>query len=121
MHRAITFLLTLIFSLGPLATALPGNDEARLPACCRRLGAHHCAMMMANGSATPSFSAPMQCPDYPGTAPALIGSSHALIVIPVAVPELKWVNEPTLSVQIMFVSRAGKAHSGRGPPALQLI
>ncbi len=31
---------------GAAGGLLPASDESRLPACCRRHGAHHCAMAM---------------------------------------------------------------------------
>ena len=46
MRRAISIFLILFFWLGPLETLLPGGEDARLPACCRRHGAHHCAMTL---------------------------------------------------------------------------
>ena len=44
MRRALTIFLILNLWLGPLAAILPASDESRLPPCCRRHGAHHCAM-----------------------------------------------------------------------------
>ncbi len=43
MRRGFSILLALLFGLSPLS-AIAGSDDAGLPACCRRLGAHHCAM-----------------------------------------------------------------------------
>ena len=44
MRRALSILLVLFFGLGPLTATLQGSDDSRLPACCRRNGAHHCVM-----------------------------------------------------------------------------
>jgi hypothetical protein len=61
----------LVFSL-PLilpAVALAQGPDANLPMCCRRNGAHHCAMMIrhaAAGNAGTNLSAiPQHCPAYP--------------------------------------------------------
>jgi len=71
MRRAFSILFVLLFSLGPLAVAIDG-DDASLPACCRRHGAHHCAMSSAAppqsnqaGSQIPSLTAPLHCPMFP--------------------------------------------------------
>jgi len=46
MRRAFAILLMVAFSLPLIAPALAfAPDESQLPACCRRNGAHHCAMM----------------------------------------------------------------------------
>ena len=44
MRRAFSILLVLLFGAGPLSFAFSASDDISLPACCRRHGAHHCAM-----------------------------------------------------------------------------
>jgi len=44
MRRTLSIFLVLFFGLGPVAAALHAEEDAGLPACCRRHGAHHCAM-----------------------------------------------------------------------------
>src|SRR5450759_2465885 len=74
MRRSLSILLVVLFWLAPLAALLPGSDEARLPACCRRHGVHHCTMSADTaGAATDTghhLSAPSRCPRYPGSPPA---------------------------------------------------
>jgi hypothetical protein len=66
MRRIVGMFLVLLFWLGPLAAILPVNAELRLPACCRRLGAHHCTMSaQAVSGSTPVFSASLHCPNFP--------------------------------------------------------
>jgi hypothetical protein len=48
MRRVFSIFLILFFGLGPLSALVEGSDDASLPACCRRLGAHHCAMYAEN-------------------------------------------------------------------------
>jgi hypothetical protein len=79
MRRALSILLVLFFGFGPLAATLGASDDAGLPACCRRNGAHHCAMsdalqswMLRTESRMPGFTAPSHCPLYPSASPALI-------------------------------------------------
>ncbi len=76
LHRLLAILLLAVFSL-PLAlpafTAAQGG-EAGLPACCRRNGAHHCAMSMAEragllSDAEMRWRTPLErCPFCPATA-----------------------------------------------------
>jgi hypothetical protein len=57
------------------------QDEASLPACCRRNGKHHCMMSMGErqklaDSQGPQFAAPMdKCPYCPSMATLVTGSS----------------------------------------------
>lgn len=94
MRRILSILLTLVLGLGPAMASVPANaltlgwnahgDESGLPACCRRHGAHHCAMGTQATSET-SVSAAGCCPYWPhalasAAAPlaALKPESHAL-------------------------------------------
>lgn len=124
MRRALSILLVLFFGLGPLSATLPGSDDARLPACCRRNGAHHCAMsdallarMIETVLGQPIISAPAHCPMYPGNVHALLPPGHALASAKAA--EFPVVIQARLVVVIGAVSLAGQIHSpsSRGPPA----
>ena len=44
MRRGFSIFLILFFGLGPLSALIDGSEDASLPPCCRRHGAHHCAM-----------------------------------------------------------------------------
>jgi len=89
MRRLLAVALLLAFT-SPLVLPLFAatvDPEASLPACCRRHGHHHCAMMMAMLAAMnhPTFSTP-PCPHYPTavspvrTAPAYIAALPPLSV-----------------------------------------
>lgn len=85
MQRVLSILLVLFFGFGPLTAMLEVFDEARLPACCRTRGAHHCAMsaalrgwMLRAESRTPGFTAPAHCPLYPGFLGQATAPVHAL-------------------------------------------
>lgn len=75
MKRSVSALLILIYWLGPLMAALPASAESRLPACCRRNGAHHCVMTgaMAAPDAAPVISSPARCSSFPADAMATSG------------------------------------------------
>jgi hypothetical protein len=128
MRRGFSILLIVLFGLGPLSVALQASDESRLPACCRRHGAHHCAMaaQMASRTAqdesglTPVVSAPLTCPYYPGARGAMLTSAHALAVAPASVQaELTRTLAP-VSGPAVALSSPSRAHAGRGPPAANL-
>lgn len=80
MRRLLTLVLLAFFN-APLMTplfALALSSDANLPACCRRNGAHHCAMQMAQSESNdPAFtSVPERCPAYPRPA-TLVRITHA--------------------------------------------
>jgi len=129
MRRGFSIFLILFFGLGPLSATIPGSEDINLPPCCRRHGAHHCAMamrmaaMMARieSGATPAFSAPLTCPYYPGpgatitTTPPAIAAAAAQL--PAQPPRGDSLPAPLSSVP--FPS-PGRTHAGRGPPASKL-
>jgi hypothetical protein len=88
MRRSLSILLAVIFGLGPLTFVLPQNDNASLPACCRRHGAHHCTMPAPSSSASEFerssvFTAPSHCPLYPAHQSANLTSFAAIVRWPV--------------------------------------
>jgi len=121
MRRGLSNFLILFFWLGPLAVALPGEDESGLPACCRRHGAHHCAMgaMMAQGGSggAPVFSAPMACPYFPGYVGATATTTHALVASQAAMDALLVRHHSPAAER--DGARVGqiRTRAGRGPPA----
>ena len=67
MRRHLSILIVALFFLAPLSALLPSSAEAQLPACCRRHGAHHCAMFAAMAAPPPGtrwLIAPNRCPLY---------------------------------------------------------
>jgi hypothetical protein len=123
MRRGFSILLVLVFAMGPLASALDFSDDAGLPPCCRRHGAHHCAMRMAGNTplappdSTPTVSVPLTCPFYPGSAALTTGPAPALVsrTAPLAAP----VEEALAPVAWLTAtpSQPATAHAGRGPPS----
>jgi hypothetical protein len=125
MRRGFSLLLAsffiAFFLLGPLAAAL-GDDDASLPPCCRRHGAHHCSMarlrtaILASGK--PIVNAPSTCPSYPG--------DNALTAAPLYGIAPARATQFSLSAQIHSpaaahaAARASQARtrSSRAPPAL---
>jgi hypothetical protein len=124
MRRALSIVFILFLGLGPLAATLQG-DDARLPICCRRNGAHHCVMaaeslariiQTASGK-TPAIGAPSHCPQYPGTALATISPVHALAPAAVTSFALSGHEHWHLAFQPTAFGIATCTHAVRGPPA----
>ena len=127
MRRGFSIFLVLFFGFGPLSAMMPGSEDASLPACCRRNGAHHCAMsmqmvaMMARiADPRPSFSAPLTCPLYPGLTMTILMPAHALTTAHTGLDIA-----PTLPFAPVFARAAAhsspsREHSGRAPPASHL-
>lgn len=122
MRRGFSILLLALFALAPVLPALQGGEESRLPACCRRHGAHHCAMSMqlAGQANQPGFNAPAHCPCWPEHAAASFAVSAAL-----AVPGLSPL--PQRQQALLALAPAGETLPGRrillstrGPPASPL-
>ena len=127
MRRLLSILLVLFFSLGPLAATLEASDDAHLPACCRRHGAHHCSMtahaaatMAQNASSETTVTAPATCPAFPGTAGATATAPHALAVTAVGLPALVAKSHAPAAARPAARTSQIRTRSGRAPPASSL-
>src|ERR1039458_2322377 len=86
MRCGFFIFLIVFFGLGPLSAFVDSSADAGLPACCRRHGAHHCAMyaqIMAVTAArgidpTPGFSVPLTCRLYHGPTFSMLMPAHAI-------------------------------------------
>jgi hypothetical protein len=123
MRRALSILLILLFGPGPLAVTLSASDDSRLPACCRRHGAHHCAMseqmaaMMSEPEpGTPSIKAPVTCPYFPGYMVASSSTNLALAPAPVSLPTLIAELHSPAAGRAAARIRQMRTRANRGPP-----
>jgi hypothetical protein len=125
MRRGLSISLMLLFCFGPLAGAFQAGSEQSLPACCRRHGAHHCAMSaeslarMASGSG-PAFSAPTHCPHYPSALAASVQPASALAAAAFCAPALLVKPHRAVAGRIAARPSPTHTHAGRGPPASPL-
>jgi hypothetical protein len=124
MRRFLSILLVVFFGLGPLMATLPGEDDARLPACCRRSGAHHCAMSSAlqswvlrAESRTAVFTARSHCPSYPNSPGAITAPVHALARAVASTPAPLAQARLSDSLRIAIFSASLRTRTNRGPPA----
>lgn len=128
MRRGFSIFLVLFFGLGPLSALMDGSENASLPPCCRRHGAHHCAMyqrilaMRAQQGLDPrpAVSDPLTCPRYPGPTIAMLMPAHA--VTTAAVEAMEWTAGSQVAVPrwSRVVSTPLGVRTGRGPPAADL-
>jgi hypothetical protein len=124
MRRGFSIFLILFFGLGPLSALVDSSQDAGLPACCRRHGAHHCAMsaemaMRAEVAfdRAPSFSAPPTCPLYHGPTFSMLMPAHALTTA-AAKARAECTRTPAPAFErIAALSTPSRAYAGRGPPA----
>jgi len=124
MRRALSILLVLFFSLGPLAATLWASGETRLPVCCRRQGAHHCAMSVGEAAMAAAIDVhqrfvrtPSTCPAFPVATAATTSGPQALTSTPVSLAVL--LAQPHSSAAGRAVARISqiRTRSGRAPPA----
>ncbi|HUA92256.1 MAG TPA: hypothetical protein VL991_06795 [Terracidiphilus sp.] len=125
MRRGFSILLILFFGLGPLSATLGASEDTSLPACCRRHGAHHCALAIETSTtrtvqsgSTPVVSAPLTCPYYPGSVATIIASSvQALVAAGIQVPAPAVPSYDVAVVTAAAASHPSRTHAGRGPPS----
>jgi hypothetical protein len=124
MKRALSISLIVLFWLSPFAPMLEASDDARLPACCRRHGAHHCAMTVETASALGSpasrnavLTAPSTCPAFPASAAGTAPSPPALAASSVCPPAL--LAQPHSHAASRASARLSNLRTrlNRGPPA----
>ncbi len=141
MRRALSILLVTIFGFASFAPLVKSSHVSRLPVCCRRRGAHHCASMgempedaaarivaansgansgASSGSAA-TIGAPSRCPLYPGALHATL--TPVFTIAPQhAGPTVRRISE---RIYIFSASHADSSPFGalavRGPPAAVLV
>ena len=119
VRRLLSIGLILLHGLAPLALLLPASAESRLPACCRRHGAHHCAMMgqmMQAASSATSLRAPSRCSEFPTGSAAATAPIDALSPTVTAVmPILAQPQSPADAEANARLSQI-RTRSGRAPP-----
>lgn len=125
MRRALAIFLTLFFGLGPLTALAAESGDTRLPACCRRHGAHHCAMSDGSGASVGArdagsmhfFAPPVHCPLYPHGTPAPSSSTHAIAVAHAQPSVLLAAGYRSIEHRLALANRSLRTLSVRGPPS----
>jgi hypothetical protein len=123
--RVLSIFLVLFFGIGPLPASFGFSDDARLPVCCRRVGAHRCAIseeavaqiVRASSGSTPLLSAPSRCPMYPDSPEARTSPVHALAGhFAASIVSLIAARTPA-ATQAVLRNGQIRTHAGRGPPS----
>lgn len=115
MRRPLSILIVALFLLAPLSALIPGAADAQLPACCRRHGAHHCAMgAMSAPANSHQIAAPSHCPLYRAghLAPTPV---FALALAPAAAGFMATRLVPAYSASAIF--HRSRILPARGPPS----
>ncbi len=120
---AISLVLLMMLPVLVPLTALGQDEDASLPACCRRHGGmrHHCAMMRdylaSRLPGTKLMATPIPCPDCPSTVPV---SVHFQLGLNSAAKLFADISAyPAIHAQSEAHTRAilDRAWRKRGPPA----
>jgi hypothetical protein len=118
--RRSTAISQLVLLLAFYAVPLLASSNVALPACCRRDGAHHCAMMAAVATGQTTFHNPVHCPYRFPTS--ILTHATKLFLAPGSASENEVIPRPramaTDGVGILF--RSATPLDNRGPPALTL-
>jgi hypothetical protein len=116
VRRVLASLLLAVFSFLPLAPLLLA-DDSNLPACCRRLGAHHCALASMDTHGVSFIQ--QRCPQFPLGGVALAASGMAAVT-PSQSLFAAIVTHPAAHAQTEARYRISfsRAWQKRGPPAL---
>jgi hypothetical protein len=125
MKRILSTCLILMFWLVPLAEALPARSESRLPACCRRHGAHHCAMSVAmasmadraSRSSASYLTTPLHCPNFPTYADEPTTPVDALAAAATGLPVLLAQDHLPAASDAAARQNHIRICAGRGPPS----
>ena len=123
MRRALSILLMLLVGAGPLSYAFSLSDELSLPACCRRNGAHHCAMdgdQSQRAAAPAATKARSRCLQYPQHSNARTTSNAAIGDSLQVVMHVEREISCTGPAANRFTSIHLRAPVLRGPPADRL-
>jgi hypothetical protein len=124
VRSLLAILQLLLLSLPTFASfaALGGSSEAKLPACCRRAGAHHCMITAAQQAAlwdgVGVKAKPQPCPFIPKALPA---AQHApTSLVPAAMIFAQILSHPASAAQTLarFRISQDRSRQKRGPPAV---
>jgi hypothetical protein len=123
MRRPVGVVLILAIWLGPLLAVLQASDASRLPPCCRRDGAHHCAMsdavrarMVQAASGKPGLTAPAHCPLYPNGVFAAEAPTYGLAASAGGVPTFFFVENSPAAIRAAAHRSLRPTLADRAPP-----
>jgi hypothetical protein len=118
MRRALAMLLVTLFSLPLIAPAFAStSNDAQLPACCRRGGKHHCAMVTEMGNIPSRFPVVSEkCPYSPGHAPFVVQHPLAAPAIPGVAGNVAGLTSVIRAAEAGYRISTDRTRHKRGPP-----
>jgi hypothetical protein len=119
MRRLLSISLILLFWLGPFAAVLSGIDESRLPLCCRRHGAHHCADADTQSAGSGHAHISSRCPQFPAAVPASTTAAFASAAEPASAASVVGEFTPRAGRNAIRVGQS-RTQADRGPPSSSL-
>jgi hypothetical protein len=123
VRRGLAISLLLLFSVSLISPLFASDTAASLPACCRRMGKHHCEMSSEAGTQK-SVSIGIVAEKCPCT-PAVPSAFHLIVFAPpdngAAFADL--VSHPAIHAQTLAQYRISfdRSRQKRGPPILFLL
>ena len=120
MRRVPAILLLSVFSFSLIGPALFADADSNLPACCRRGGKHHCAMMAMDSDVPsgPAVSAQAtKCPFFPKGG-AVLPHSGAVLLADAQPACVAMRSQPAGPAPATTGYRPSfnRSHQQRGPP-----
>ncbi len=121
--RIIAATLLLVFAGNTALPALFADPESNLPACCRRDGKHHCAMMDMAGIDQDDGEAywkstPQKCAEFPkcgaGLCAGKIGPQRTSEIGPIVSSHLTVAAQ----TEVLYRISHSRCREKRGPPSL---
>ena len=123
MRRLLAILLLCVFGL-PMATPLFAaavDQDAGLPACCRRHGAHHCSMsgMESSGHShgTQLTALREKCPAYPAATTTIRHNDASLVAVSLVFSPHPSRTAETFEKPVHTAAALDLARHERGPPS----
>jgi hypothetical protein len=115
VRRIMAGLLLALFSFSLIAPALLADEDSNLPACCRRIGEHHCTLAASQGA---SFIQE-RCPHFPSGGASLAASEIATLTPAQAVfATILSHTAAHAQTEAHYRVSFSRAWQKRGPPAL---
>jgi hypothetical protein len=121
--KFIASALLLILACDTTLPALLAGPDANLPACCRRDGKHHCAMMemleKPQENAGPSWkTAAKKCPLFPRGTVAFVADSSTPPPVAGFAGLLSGAPIVKAQTEVLFHISHSRTRQKRGPPSL---